>query len=178
MVTPLLLGFIACVRAHAACTCTPAPRLASRADVAAQLGTFAAVFEGRVVSASYVQDSVMAAGDSTRVPRAFRWTDLEVTLTVSRHWKGEVGDTVTLRTPASTTMCGADFTEGRTYLVFARSADYSGIGAARPARAGEVVHTTKCSPTTHGRDAQRTAALLGRPLPATRGPGRAITPEA
>ena len=113
---------------------------------------------------------MVAPGDSGQVRRAFRWTDLEVTLTISRRWKGELADTVTLRTPASTTMCGADFAEGRTYVVFARSADYSGIGPARPARVGEVVHTTKCSPTTHGRDAQRITSLLGRPVPATRAP--------
>ena len=170
MVTHLLLGLLACAPARSGCTCTPGPRLASRADVAAQLTTFAAAFEGTVVRTAYVEDSVVAAGDSGQVRRAFRWTDLEVTLTISRRWKGELGDTVTLRTPASTTMCGADFAEGRIYVVFARSADYSGIGPARSARVGEVVHTTKCSPTTGGRDAQRIATLLGRPLPSTRAP--------
>jgi len=180
VVTHLLVGVIACVRAHAACTCIPGPRLTSHADAAAQLSPFAAVFEGTVVSTSYVEDSVVAvaADDSTRTPRAFRWTDLEITLTVGRHWKGELRDIVTLRTPASTTMCGAEFTEGRTYLVFAQSSDYTGLGAARPARVNEVVYTTKCSPTTRGRDARRTAALLGRPLPITQSPGRAVTPKA
>ena len=170
MVTHLLLALVACVPAHSACTCIPGPRLASRADVAAQLSTVAAVFEGTVVRTAYVKDSVVAPGDSGQTRHAFRWTDLEVTLTVSRRWKGELRDTVTLRTPALTTMCGADFTEGQTYVVFARSADYSGVGPARPARVGEVVQTTKCSATTRSRDASRITALLGRSLPATRAP--------
>ena len=170
MVTHLLLALVACGPAHSACSCIPGPRLASRAQLADQLSTVSAVFEGRVVRTANVEDSVVAPGDSGQVRRAFRWTDLEVTLTISRRWKGELGDTVTLRTPASTTMCGVDFVEGRTYVVFARPADYSGIGLARPARAGEVVHTTKCSPTTRGPEAQRIATLLGPPLPTARAP--------
>ena len=174
MVTHLLLGLLACAPAHPACTCTPGPRLNSRADVAGHVNTYAAVFEGTVVRTASVEDSVVAAGDTSRPRRAFRWTELEVTLAISRRWKGELGDTVTLRTPASTTMCGADFTDGRTYLVFARTADYSGVGPARPAGVGEVVHTTKCSPSTWGREARRMAVLLGRPLPAPRAQGRPL----
>lgn len=170
MVTHLLLALVACVPADSACSCIPGPRLASRADVAAQLGTAAAVFEGTVIRTAYVEDSVVAVGDSGQTRRASGWMDREVTLTITRRWKGELRDTVTLRTPALTTMCGADFTEGQTYVVFAQSADYNGIGPARPARVGEVVHTTKCSATTRSRDASRVTALLGQSLPATRAP--------
>ena len=167
MVTTLLLGLAVCAGAPPPCTCIPSPPLTSRTDVAATVSAFGAVFEGTVVRTAFRD-----ARGTDRLPA------LEVTVAVGRRWKGELGDTVTLRTPAATEACGADFAEGRTYLVFGRLPDYTGVGAARPARAGEVVYTTKCSPTAAGRDAQRIAALLGQPLPPGSAAARPNVPEA
>jgi hypothetical protein len=165
MVTPLLLALAAC--SFPPCTCIPGPPLRSHADVAAAVEGLAAVFEGTVVRAEY--------RDAARV--ADRLPEFEVILAVSRRWKGELTDTVTLRTPAATEACGADFAKGRTYLVFARSRAYTGIGIAPPAKPGEVVYTTKCSPTTEvGREAQRLTTLLGQPL-AKSPAGRPNAPE-
>jgi hypothetical protein len=168
LVVQLMLGLVACSGSgdHPPCSCIQGPRIASRADATASLRTFAAVFEGTVVRVARVDGGVAVGSDSSHVRRRFRWTDLEVTVTVRRRWKGDLGDTVTMRTPASTTMCGSEFVEGRAYLVFALSRHYDGIGEAPVAGRGEIVFVTKCTPTAQvGRESARIADLLGRGLP-------------
>jgi hypothetical protein len=169
LLTPLLFGLVACDAPPRPCTCVLGPPIASRVDAEAIVDASAAVFEGTVVHTEYRDGSSGAA----RLP------ELEVTLALGRRWKGELADTVTVRTPAATEACGADFVEGQTYLVFAGSSGYRGIGVTRPARADEVVYTTKCSPTAVlGRQTQRIATLLGRPLPPRSATGRPTAPEA
>ena len=72
-----------------------------------------------------------------------------------------------IRTPAATTMCGADFDVGETYLVFAHSRDVKYIGATVSAHTGPIVYTTKCSPTlpANRMEARRITALLTELLP-------------
>ena len=155
LITPLLLG-LACGGTHPACTCFPGPPLTSRAAVAAVANGSAAVFEGTVVRAVHP-----GPGPGAPVP------DLVVTLAVRRQWKGAPAKTITVRTAPATESCGVRFVEGRTYVVFAGTPDYSGVGVARPARAREVVYANKCSPTTAvGAESQRIVSLLGPPLAA------------
>ena len=166
MTIPALLGLATCVATHPPCSCVRGPDLASRAEAAA-VDAFAAVFEGTVVRTEYPD---LRPG----APR-----ERQVTLTVGRRWKGVPTDTVIVRTPAATESCGADFVDGREYIVFANAPSYSSDGVARPSRAGEVVYATKCGPITGmARNAERIAALLGEPLPPGRATSRPRVPEA
>jgi hypothetical protein len=176
LVVPLLLTLAACSSPRPVCSCIPGLPLTSRANVAATVGRFGAVFEGTVVRTAYLEDSVVLGTDTSHVPQTARWQGLEVTVAVSRRWKGELADTVRVRTPLS--MCGVRFVAGRAYLVFGHFLDSTGRRLAAAPMPRDPVYTTKCSPTAAaGGEAMRIAELLGRPLPRAV-PGRSGVPEA
>lgn len=126
------------------------------------VSAYSAVFEGTVVRVLFATDSTEFQVGSAKA-LGYPTHELVVTVAVIRRWKGAEGDTITVRTSASTTECGADFDVGETYLVFARSLDAKYIGAGATAHVGQVVHTTKCSPTMVANriEARRIMALLG-----------------
>jgi hypothetical protein len=144
------------------CRCAPGPGFASRETTAMIVSAYSTVFEGTVVRVLFATDSAEFRVGSEKALRGYRMHDLVVTIAVTRRWKGGEGDTITVRTSASTTECGADFDMGETYLVFARSWDAKYIGPGAAAHVGEVVRTTKCSPTIVATrmEARRIMALL------------------
>jgi hypothetical protein len=78
------------------CTCMSGPSLTTRRAARESLATFDAVFDGRVVRLTTVQDSAVMSGRGA----FFRWREQYVTSVVSRRWKGAPTDTVTVHTPA------------------------------------------------------------------------------
>ena len=144
------------------CSCILSPGFTNRETAAATISAFSAIFEGTVVRIFFATDSVEFRYGNGNAVTGHRTNDLVVTVAVTRRWKGAQGDTITVRTSASTTMCGADFDLGETYLIFARSPDVKYIGAGKAAHVGQVVHTSKCSPTiaSNRREARRITALL------------------
>ncbi|MBA3405688.1 MAG: hypothetical protein H0U13_13575, partial [Gemmatimonadaceae bacterium] len=132
MLTVFLIALALPCATPPACTCVPGPPPDSRAAVAAYAGGSAAVFEGQVVRVELAADS-SAPADSSRGERWFRWMDLVATMVVTRQWKGELADTIRVRTALQTSMCGAELIEGHRYLVFAGAGGYSRGGADAPA---------------------------------------------
>jgi hypothetical protein len=161
MLTPVLIALALTCAAPPACTCVPVPRPLSRAAAAAYVRTSAAVFEGRVVRVEFEQDSAPPAAPAGTTGRSFRWTDVVATVAVARRWRGDLADTVRVRTAAQTSACGADLVEGRGYLFFASSRGYSGLGEDPPATSATVLVTSKCG-LTRGWDpeARRLVRLL------------------
>lgn len=47
------------------------------------------------------------------------WAVLEVTLAVTRRWKGPAADTLVVRTATDSAACGVEFVAGEEYLVYA-----------------------------------------------------------
>ncbi|WP_238652384.1 hypothetical protein [Paenibacillus piscarius] len=68
-----------------------------------------AVFEGTVTSMEKSSKLVQSSGDP-----------VYVTFLTGAHWKGEVGEQITVSTAQSSASCGFEFTEGERYLVYAR----------------------------------------------------------
>ncbi|MCK4510556.1 HEAT repeat domain-containing protein [bacterium] len=101
----LLIGCLNC-RAARACSCvSPPPPLVA-------LGEVDAVFSGTVV----------ARRDASK-PRADgmigSMDPMEYTIAVLEVWKGELADTVAVRTARSSASCGYPFTIGTQYLIYA-----------------------------------------------------------
>jgi hypothetical protein len=144
------------------CSCALGPGFTNRETAAMTVSAYSAVFEGTVVRMRFARDSGEFRDGSDKALRGFRSDDLVVTVAVTRRWKGAHGDTITVRTPASTTACGADFDVGETYLIFARSRGERYIGEGTAAHVGEVGRTTKCDPTivANRMDARRIIALI------------------
>lgn len=76
-----------------------------------------AVFEGTVTSIKKSLKLVQSSGDP-----------MYVTFLTGAHWKGEVGDQVTVSTAQSSVSCGFEFNEGERYLVYARGEGTDGAG--------------------------------------------------
>ena len=150
----LLLSVATCVNATPSCTCvlgTPG----APTSIAETIRDYAAVFEGTVTRIDTVPDSASA----------FYSNELVVTLKVHRSWKGEFADSAVVETPEQTTMCGADFSVGGTYLIFSFARDNSGTHGGSPARLGEVTVTSKCTDTVGaGGEADKLLRELGPPL--------------
>lgn len=68
-----------------------------------------AVFEGTVTSMKKSSKPVQSSGDP-----------MYVTFLTGAHWKGDVGEQVTVSTAQSSASCGFEFKEGERYLVYAR----------------------------------------------------------
>lgn len=76
--------------------------------------------------------------------------DEVVTVALDRRWKGPARDTLVVRTPMLVSMCGYDFEEGRTYLIYARE------------NAEGTLYTTRCSFTVPVDEAARDLRILRR----------------
>jgi hypothetical protein len=176
MLNTLVISALASCIGAVPCSCIPLAPLTSRSAVTAALDAAAAVFEGTVAR---IEDLRVPPSTDTSVrARLPRTSDILVTVVVHRRWKGAVHDTVLVRTSAQTTACGAEFIEGRTYLVFGQSLTYSEVGTAATAQAGDTVYTSKCGPTTGApREVRRIVGLLGQPTPRASS-GRPTAPEA
>jgi hypothetical protein len=132
-----------CPPAAARCSCVPPgpPREA--------LAQAEAVFAGRVVSVGEQR-----GGDPDQ-------PYLEVRIVPDRRWKGAAADTVTVRTPPNSAVCGVAFETGREYLVYAEG--------------GGGLRVFLCSRTAALADAGEDLAALGAPA-ATRIPVRKEIP--
>lgn len=73
------------------------------------MGRADAVFEGRVVAVAREGGPSEVQGGGTN----------EVRLRVVRYWKGELGETVVIRTAENSAACGYPFSAGTSYLVYA-----------------------------------------------------------
>ncbi len=161
MFTTFVLPALASCLMAPPCTCVPGPHLSSEAAAYAARNAASAVFEGVVQHIDFVEDTI-AVGTATG--RAWRSMDAIVTLRVRRSWKGAFDRTVTVRTPAQTTMCGASLSKGRIYLVFGQSSDSDGRGGTMPVQRGDTVFTSKCTSTTGvNSQIERIGELLGQP---------------
>lgn len=84
-----------------------------------------------------------------------------VTFRVSRVFKGELGEEVTVKTAGNSAACGYGFEEGASYVVYARAQD-------------EGLSTGLCSGTKRADDAEADFAVLGAgvvPVDPSNGPG-------
>ncbi len=94
-----------------------------------------AVFEGRVIAAPSLR-----SGYSETVTYEF---------SVTRQWKGDVGQRVRIKTPASSAACGRRYYSGEVYLIYAtRGAD-------------DVLFDSICTRTRESRRASEDFAALG-----------------
>jgi hypothetical protein len=84
------------------CDCLP---VASARDA---LLTSTHVFVGTVLEKN--RFSVRSVADD--------YKEFKVKMHVKRVWKGEIGKTITVRTPAQSESCGFDFRKGQSYLVY------------------------------------------------------------
>ena len=100
------------IQSAKACSCSRPP------EVAAALDASAAVFEGKALR---VEKRNEAASDAASQPfpdsGATQW--IEVEFAVRRAWKGDIQETLILRTASNSAACGRNFEIGRTYLVYA-----------------------------------------------------------
>ena len=117
-----------------ACTCRPSP------PPTTALGESDAVFAGRVVEVSRGEDPMAAL----TAPMAA----LTAKFAVSTVWKGEVGETVEVRTPLNSAACGVGFEAGEEWLVYANEQE-------------GVLNATLCSRTSPLRAATEDLAALG-----------------
>lgn len=102
-----------------ACSCVmPAAPLES-------LEKSTAVFSGKVVSIKKRTGTVLSSADP-----------VQVTFDIGVSWKGVEADTVTLTTALHSESCGFEFTEGESYLVYARTE-----------KNNDKLHTGLCSRT-------------------------------
>ncbi len=133
----LACGFIAPAVGEA-CTCPPNPTPQQAHEYSAL------VFQG----------TVTAVDPSPEIPIA-----KQVSMVVSRMWKGEPVSTIKLLTASQGNMCGYDFKVGRSYLVY----------AIRDAKTG-TISTNLCTRTapleSAGEDLQALEALSTAPAPA------------
>ena len=117
MFSPLALVLASTLAVATPCTgafCRCAPR----APVSAAVEQAEAVFSGVVLSTSGERDPAQPE----------RWP-VEVTLQVTRRWKGPSADTLVVRTGEGGGDCGYPFQVGAEYLVYASGKDvlYTGI---------------------------------------------------
>lgn len=86
-----------------ACSCVvPPPPLEAMEESTA-------VFEGTVISMKKSSKLMQSTGDP-----------VNVTFQTGAHWKGQVGQQVTVSTAQASESCGFEFNEGERYLVYAR----------------------------------------------------------
>lgn len=114
-------------RAARACSCLPV-RPPNEA-----LEQAAAVFEGRTFKHEEVDGRI------------------RYTFEVTRYWKGDVGRQVEIETAPNSAMCGRSFSEGMTYLVYAREVDGS-------------LRDNMCSRTRTGEQAGEDFEVLGKAM--------------
>ena len=108
LIAILTASFMLPIPEAGACTCINV-RQFKRAWV---LEKYDAVFTGQVVSLHLPNDERVAGWRNSNF--------VEVGLEVRSCWKGEVGETVTIRTSSTTGACGIRFKLGRAYLICAK----------------------------------------------------------
>lgn len=88
-----------------ACTCIPPnPKLTKRQQVGAALKNSGAVFSAKIVAVK-ISDAAQQ--------------QVTYTIEVIRVWKGKVPRITTISTGSNSAMCGSEFIEGETYLIYA-----------------------------------------------------------
>jgi hypothetical protein len=95
VITAALLALAGVPSTSFACKCAPQP------EAGEALGQSTAVFEGQVTQLNTTAD------------------ELEVSLRVTRAWKGVDTETIRLRTRKDTAACGVEFAMGQVWLVYA-----------------------------------------------------------
>lgn len=92
-------------------------------------------------------------GEVTNITKneATRFGGLEVTLRVSKVWKGAPGQEVKVHTAGSSAACGYPFVQGKTYLVYAVHDE------------ADPMRVSLCSRTALLEDAAEDLKFLGRP---------------
>jgi hypothetical protein len=129
--------------------------------IAGEVAQSAAVFEGRVVDVQFKRDSLPPNSERNPTERWLRYEELVARVVVGRRWKGVPPDTTLVHTAWQGTMCGADLVEGKRYLLFASSAEYSGLGEEAAATATTRLSTSSCSLTRPwDAEGRRLAGLL------------------
>lgn len=105
----------------AACSCVPpASTLTVKQQVVKAMKNSGAVFSAKIVA---VKDDARGGQQIT------------YTIEVNRVWKGKVSKTTTISTGSNSAMCGFNFAEGGTYLIYAGGTSKDGF------------HTTHCTRT-------------------------------
>ena len=131
----VLLGAVCALPAVAtACSCAPppAPKIALQQSVA--------VFVGRVMKVAPIQsDNPIYAGNKYQ-------------FTVSKKWKGVVGNSVSIVSASNSAACGINFDSDRDYLVYA----FKNKG-------DDQLRTNLCTRTKRAADAAADLAELGAP---------------
>jgi hypothetical protein len=139
---PLLVALLLCVPAATmfavpshACSCAP-PK-----DAATALAAAHTVFEGRVVQSN--PEDAQAGGPPPLVPGPILHR-----FEVTRSWKGEPAELVTVRTPGSSASCGRSYDKGVGYILYA-SLEPDGL-----------LRDTLCTRTRKASDGQEDIAIL------------------
>lgn len=137
----LLLVASLFTEAARACSCLPPP------PPKEALAQAAAVFSGKVEKAEVISLTETNAG------QVFTNEIKKVTLRVAESWKGTNARELVVYTPVNSAMCGYNFVQGETYLVYA-----SEVGTVRKTK---ELHTNLCTRTRVLSRAQEDLRALG-----------------
>lgn len=141
----MLAGFAASMpRAAYACSCAVQAGESEEERARQAVGDAEAVFAGEVTGVEKVSvGTVISSSDP-----------VQVTFDVSRVWKGQTYETLTVETARSGASCGYDFDEGRQYLVYADNTPVTGGDS-------ETLQVGLCGATTPVPDTGAAVTLLG-----------------
>ncbi|MGB5372929.1 MAG: hypothetical protein WBN15_04030 [Polyangiales bacterium] len=124
------------------------------------LASFAQTSEARACSCMKVTPSeglsasyAVFTGEVTEIEpnTATRFGGIEITLRVTRVWKGDIGEQVEVRTAGNSAACGYSFVKGETYLVYVDRDE------------AEPMRVSLCSRTSLVASAQEDLDFLGKP---------------
>ena len=92
-------------------------------------------------------------GEVTKIEpnTATKFGGIEITLRVSKVWKGEIGDQVKVRTAGTSAACGYSFAQGERYLVYADRDE------------ADPMRVSLCSRTALVANAEQDLDFLGKP---------------
>lgn len=141
----MLAGLAASMpKAAYACSCAVQAGESEEERIRQAVGDAKAVFAGEVTGLEKVSvGTVISSSDP-----------VQVTFDVSRVWKGQTYETLTVETARSETSCGYDFDEGRQYLVYADNTSVTGGDS-------ETLQVGLCGATTPVPDTGAAVNLLG-----------------
>ncbi|WP_340021647.1 hypothetical protein MHI24_21960 [Paenibacillus sp. FSL K6-1096] len=108
-----------------------------------------AVFQGTVISMEKSSKLMQSSGDP-----------VYVTFQTGAHWKGQVGERVTVSTAQGSESCGFEFTKGERYLVYARGGA-EGADGTKEAEGKAKLTVSLCSRTALYSNAQEDLNELG-----------------